>query len=174
MPELMEEVRYDRQKKEEYEKLIKKLKQDVKEIKDEFNVIRSIKVSSSVGDDFESRVVRMQGCVDIVGLPENFKGDNLEAAVLNVFEVARVPMKKRDFYAIHRLRNTRVGIAKVCNGRDANAILRHKKKRRELSHEEKKNLKSQIYVNESLCPAYRRILDKCNTLLKKNMLMHFT
>ena len=32
----------------------------------------------------------------------------------------------------------------------------------------KKKLKSQkIYVNESLCPAYKRILGKCNAILKK-------
>ena len=38
-PELMEEVRYHRQKEEEYENLIKELKHDVKGIKDELNEI---------------------------------------------------------------------------------------------------------------------------------------
>ena len=50
--------------------------------------------------------------MDIVGLPENLKGADVEAAVLNVFEVAGVPMKKRDFHAIHRLHNTRMIIAR--------------------------------------------------------------
>ena len=36
----MEEVRYHRQKEEEYQNLIKELKHDVTEIKDEFNEIR--------------------------------------------------------------------------------------------------------------------------------------
>ena len=91
--------------------------------------------------------------MDIVGLPKNLKGDELEAVVLNVFEVAGAPMEKCDFHAIHR---------------DAIAILRDKKKLCELSQEGKKKLKSQkIYVNESLCPAYKRILGKCNALLKK-------
>ena len=57
-PELMKEVRYHRQKEEEYEKLIKELKQDVKEIKDELNEIRSRRVSSNVRDDFETRLVQ--------------------------------------------------------------------------------------------------------------------
>ena len=105
-------------------------------------------------------------CVDIVGPPENLKGEELEGPVLNVSEVAGVPMEKRDVHAVHRLRNTRVIIAKVCNRRDAIAILRNKKKLCELSQEGKKKLKSQkIYVNESLCPAYKRILGKCNALL---------
>ena len=34
--------------------------------------------------------------MDMVGLPENLKGEELEAVVLNVFEVAGVPMEKRD------------------------------------------------------------------------------
>ena len=60
-PELIEEVRYHRQKEEEYEKLIKELKQDVKEIKDELNEIRSRRrVSSRVRDDFETRLVQTE------------------------------------------------------------------------------------------------------------------
>ena len=60
MPELMEEVRYHKQKKEEHEKLIKELKQDVKEIKYKIKEIRSRRVSSSVRDDFETRVVQIE------------------------------------------------------------------------------------------------------------------
>ena len=39
-PGLMEEVRYHRQKEEEYQNLTKELKHDVTEIKDELNEIR--------------------------------------------------------------------------------------------------------------------------------------
>ena len=111
----MEEVRYHRQKEEEYKKLIKELKQDFKEIKDELNEIRRTRVSSGVRDDFESRVIKIEQrlaeqeqytrreCVDIVGLPKNLKGEDLEAALLNVFEEAGVPIEKRGFHAIHRV-----------------------------------------------------------------------
>ena len=76
--------------------------------------------------------------MEIVGIPKNLKGEDFEVAVLNVLEVARVPMEKRDFDAVHRLRNTRVVIAKVIP-RHAIAILRNKKKLEELSQETKKN-----------------------------------
>ena len=174
----MEEVRYHRQKEEEYENLIKELKHDVKEIKDELNETKSGRGSTSVIDDFETRLIQTERRlaeheqytrrerVDIVRPPENLKREELEAPVLNVSEVAGVPMEKHHFHAVHRLRNTRVVIAKVCNGRDPIVILRNKKKLSELSQEGKKKLKSQkIYVNESLCPAYKRILRKCNALL---------
>ena len=56
---LMNKVIYHRQKEEGYEKLIKELKQDVKEIKDELNEISSRRVSSSVRNDFETRLVQI-------------------------------------------------------------------------------------------------------------------
>ena len=76
--------------------------------------------------------------MEIVGIPKNLKGEDFEVAVLNVLEVARVPIEKRDFDAVHRLRNTRVVIAKVIP-RHAIAILRNKEKLEELSQETKKN-----------------------------------
>ena len=76
--------------------------------------------------------------MEIVGIPKNLKGEDFEVAVLNVLEVARVPIEKRDFDAVHRLRNTRVVIAKVIP-RHAIAILRNKKELEELSQETKKN-----------------------------------
>ena len=42
-PELLEEVRYHRQKEEEYENLIKELKHDIKEMKDELGEIKEWK-----------------------------------------------------------------------------------------------------------------------------------
>ena len=42
-PELLEEVRYHRQKEEEYENLIKELKHDIKEMKDELGEIEEWK-----------------------------------------------------------------------------------------------------------------------------------
>ena len=87
-------------------------------------------------------------CVDIVGLPENLKGEDLQPAVLNVFKVAGVAMEKCNIHPIHRLRNTKVVIVKVFNCRDAIAILCKKKKLCEISQEGKKKLKSQkIYIN---------------------------
>ena len=52
-------------------------------------------------------------CMDIAGISENFKGENLEATVVNVFEETGAPMEKRDSHVTHRLRNTKTVIAKV-------------------------------------------------------------
>ena len=65
-------------------------------------------------------------------------------------------------------------MAKLVNRRDALALLRNKKKLRELSPDRKRKLKTnKAYVNESLCSSYKRILSKCNALLKKKCIASF-
>ena len=39
--------------------------------------------------------------------------------------------------------------------------------------EKKKLQTNKLYVNESLCPSYKRILSKCNALLKKKFITLF-
>ena len=49
-----------------------------------------------------------------------------------------------------------------------------KNKLRELNQHNKNKLRSiKIYVNESLCPYYHKLLGNCNSLLKKNQLKSF-
>ena len=54
------------------------------------------------------------------------------------------------------------------------SILRGKKKLRNLDEGSKNRLRTQkIYVNESLCPPYRKLLGKCNALLKRKLISNF-
>ena len=95
-------------------------------------------------------------------------------AVIKTFDKAGVKVTKRSFHAIHRLQNKKVVIAKLVNQRDALALLRNKKKLRKLSPDGKRKLKTiKVYVNESLSPSYKRILGKCNALLKKKYMASF-
>ena len=108
--------------------------------------------------------------MELVGLPDNTSNGELKDTVIKTFEEVRVKVTKRSVHAIHRLRNKKVVIAKLVNRRDALALLRNKKKLRELSPDGKRKLKTnKVYVNESLCPSYKRILGKCNAPLKKNI-----
>ena len=66
--------------------------------------------------------------VELVGLPDNTNGGELEDAVIKTFKEAGVKVTKRSFNAIHRLWNKKVVIAKLVNRRDALALLRNKKK----------------------------------------------
>ena len=112
--------------------------------------------------------------MELVGLPDNTNDGDLEDAVIKTFEEAGVKVTKRSFHAIHRLRNKKMVEAKLVNRRDALALLRNKKKLRELSPDGKRKLKtSKVYANESLCPSYKRIIGKCNALLKKKYIASF-
>ena len=112
--------------------------------------------------------------IEIVGVPEDLTGGELENRVIKTFEAAGVKTKKRDFHAIHRLANKKVVIAKLVNRRDAIEILRKKKKLRELSPTDKEDLGvGKIYINESLCPYNKRLLGKCNALFKKKKIDSF-
>ena len=71
-------------------------------------------------------------------LPDNTIDKELEDAVIKTFEETGVKVTKRSFYAIHRLWNKKVVIAKLVNERDALGLLRNKKKLRELSPDRKR------------------------------------
>ena len=111
--------------------------------------------------------------MELINLPENTNGEDLEDPVVEAFEVAGVTVKKQDFHAIHRLANKKIIIAKLVNRSAAINLLRNKKPQ-ELNQHNKNKLKStKIYVNESLYPYYCKLLGKRNSLLKNNELKSF-
>ena len=91
-PELMEEVRYHRQKEEEEgrgTRSVRGIRRAIRSVRDDFET-RLIQIERRLAE--QEQYTRLE-CVDF---PENLKGEKLEAVVLNVFEVAGVPMEKRD------------------------------------------------------------------------------
>lgn len=113
--------------------------------------------------------------IELVGLPENVNGFALDELVVDTFQAAGVNVGYGDFHAIHRMKKKSVVIAKLVNRRDAISVLKNKKKLREgLSPADKEKLKSgKIYVNESLCDAYRRLNGQCNRLFRKKKIKNF-
>ena len=159
--ELTEEVNFHRHKEVALKDCIEQLQKEIREMRGELNNIRSERNSR---DKFMERAVETEKrlteqeqysrreCVELVGLSEDIHSEDLDAGVLDAFDVAGIKLKKQDLHAIHRLRNNKVVITKLVNRQDALAILRNKKKLRELHDEDKQKLRSnKIYVNESLC-----------------------
>ena len=123
-------------------------------------------------DGFQSQQYMRRETIEVVGIPDDIDQKLLEVKVVEIFNHAGVKVTTRDFHAIHRLKKKSVIIAKLVNRRDAIAILRAKKKLREVNDDAKKKLgvKGKIYINESLCPEYRRLFGVCNALYKKKLL----
>ena len=70
--------------------------------------------------------------VELIGLPEDTHGEELENSVVQAFEIAGVNVVKHNFHAIHWLGNSKIVIARLVNRWNAIKILRNKKKLREL------------------------------------------
>ena len=113
-------------------------------------------------------------CVELIGLAEDSHGREPENSVVQVFEIARVNVDKRDFHAIHRLGNSKIVIARLINRREALETLQNKKKLYELPRSGKQKLRAdKTYVNESLCFHNKRLLGKYNALFYKKQIESF-
>ena len=62
---------------------------------------------------------------NLVGLPEDILGE--DTGLIDTFDIAGIKLKKRDFHAIHRLRNNKLVVLKLVNRQNAIAILGTKK-----------------------------------------------
>ena len=173
---LQEEVKIHRKNEAQYKENFTNLGKEINEIKEKYSPQGNLKIRTIA---IEKRIAEQEQysrrkTVELVGLPDNTSNGEFKDTVIKTFEEARVKVTKRSVHAIHRLRNKKVVIAKLVNRRDALALLRNKKKLRELSPDGKRKLKTnKVYVNESLCPSYKRILGKCNALLKKKYITSF-
>lgn len=169
---------------------LQELKTEISTIKETLNEMKNTHNNTqehfSPNKDIEQRTINLEKrmaeqeqysrreCIELVGLPEDTNGEELEDLVVQTFETAGVHVRKRDFHAIHRLKDHKTVIAKLVNRRDSINILKKKKKLRQLSEDDKTKLKaSKIYVNESLCRPYRQLLGKCNALFKNGYVNSF-
>ena len=102
-------------------------------------------------DGYSSQQYTRRESVELIGVPDDITDQKkLEEKVVQIFQHAGVKVTTRDFHAIHRLKQKSKIIAKCVNRRDAIAILRAKKKLRELDEGGKKKLgvSGKVYVNE--------------------------
>ena len=114
-------------------------------------------------------------CIEIVGISKDIEKKNLENHVITIFSKVGINLTNRDFHAVHRLYDESTIIVRFINRKDALSILTKRKKLRELNKDEKNDLSvdGKLYINESLCGAYRVLLGKCNALFKSSRIHVF-
>ena len=66
-------------------------------------------------------------CIEIVGLPQDANRGELEDLVVETFDTAGVQVKRRDFHAIHLLKDQKTEIAKLVNRREVLIYSRRKR-----------------------------------------------
>ena len=167
--ELEVEVNRLRGKKGLYESSLNELRDEIKSLKSTIDELKKEREQYKPSRGHHKRVIDLEKrtaeqeqycrreCAELVGLPENTNGEDLEDLVVEAFEVASVKVQKPDFHAIHRLANKKIVISKLVNRRDAVNLLRKLTKNYENSIKATNKLNlTKIYVNESLCPYYRK------------------
>ena len=177
---------YNKKSKKELINLLIEKDQTVKDLKSRIDKIEKQiqqsdvtkvveRVTNIERSAFQQQQYSRRETIELVGLPDNLDGEALEDKVVEVFKHAGVEVEQRDFHAIHRLSKKSVVIAKCVNRRDAIAILRAKKNLREMGDDDRKKLgvRNKIYVNESLCPEFRRLFGICNALHKQKKINSF-
>ena len=102
--------------------------------------------------------------MEIFGIPGSIDNSVLEETVCGVFKKIGAEIDERDAQACHRLKE-KESIVKFVNRKDCLQILRVKK---ELNSLDPTDLdfpeNAKIFINESLCPYYRGIWNKCKKL----------
>ena len=135
--------------------------------------------------------------LEIHGIPESFgEGKQLEDNVLalvnglfthtaegdnpyvtandEAVEVAAPSVSIDDFHAIHRLKKKDRVIIKFTNRRKAHVVLRQKKKLMDKTFLLKHDIRGKVYLNESMCPAYRYLFFVCKKLKYANHIHRFS
>ena len=103
--------------------------------------------------------------LEFAGIPSSVSNDNLEEKVIDILEKIGVKINKRDIQSCHRLHDKDRTIVKFSNRKDSLLILRSKKQLKELSSADLGlPEKTKLYINESLCPYYRGLWNKCKWL----------
>ena len=103
--------------------------------------------------------------MEMVGIPNSIDNSVLEETVRGVFKKIGVKIGERDVQACHRLKEKDRTIVKFVKRKDFLQILRVKKELKSLDPTDLNfpdNTK--IFINESLCPYYRGIWNKCEKL----------
>ena len=180
------------EKNEREKQLLEKIETfdaEMKEMKKEFQAMKDSRQhfqNYEIGD-VEKRIIDLERklyaqeqysrreCVEFVGINNNLDDTELQNNAISIFHKAGVEVTKRDFHAVHRLFDKSTVIAKLINRQDVYELYKRKKILRDLSDEDKTQLHidSKLYVNESLCPAYRILLGKCNSLYKQKKIQAF-
>ena len=152
-----------------------------KEIKDTLTYLKKLEANIAVVKTVNDRLVEIvikterqcwenaqysrRDTLKIVGIPNSVGNSVLEETVRGVFKKIGVEIDERDVQACHRLKEKERTIVKFVNRKDCLQILRVKKDLKSLEPTEldfPENTK--IFINESLCPYYRGIWNKCKKL----------
>ena len=115
-------------------------------------------------------------CTEIAGVPSSITNDLLEEHVILIFETVGVVMEPMDIVACHRLGESGRVIVKLLNRKDAQNVLKEKNKLRSINLFDVNtdtNNKRKTFINQSLCPYYRKLYGLVKDLNNRGLIDSF-
>ena len=115
-------------------------------------------------------------CIEITGIPNSIANDLLAERVILIFERLGLVMEQIDIVVCHRLGETGRVIVKLLNRKDAQNVLKEKHKLRSINLYDDStdtNNKRKIFINQSLCPYYRKLYGIVKNLNNEGLIDSF-
>ena len=113
---------------------------------------------------WENALHSRRDSLEIIGILNSIGNSVIEETVRRFFKKIGVEINERDVQACHRFKEKERTIVKFVYRNDCLQILRVKKNLKSLDPTELDFPDStKIFINESLCPSYRGIWNKCKT-----------
>ena len=115
-------------------------------------------------------------CIEIADIPSSITNELLEEHVLLIFKKLDDVLEAMNIVACHRLGKTN-RVVKLLNRKDFQNILEKKYKLRNIAlynHDESENSNSRkIFINQSLCPYYRKLYGLVKDLSNEGLIDSF-
>ena len=157
------------------------LKINLNELKTKFCKLESdLHISRNVNDKLSDKLVVLEQkyhangqysrreCLKISGIPAEVGDKDIEIKVLEILDAIDGPVNTNlveDCHSIPSKSSPKKAILKLSRRKDSRRVLLNKKKLKQLKPESL-NLPAgvKIYINESLCPYYKKLWTKCRKL----------
>ena len=151
----------------------KKLEADVAIVRNVNNKLVE-RVVATEHQCWENAQYSRRDTLEMVGIPMSFRDNVPEQKVCDVIHEIGVDICDRDIQACHRLKDIDRTIVKFTSRKDCLRILRVKRQLKGLDPSGVDLPEgTKIFINESLCPYYRGIWNKCKKLRDKQKLCQY-
>ena len=173
-----------------FNNILDELKNDLNELKTKFCKLESdLHISRNVNDKLSDKLTVLERkchaneqysrreCLEISGIPAEVGDKDIEKKVLEVLDAIGAPVNTdlvEDCHRIPSKGSPKKVILKLSRRKDSRRVLLNKKKLKQLKPESL-NLPAsvKIYINESLCPYYKKLWTKCKKLWDAKRILSF-
>ena len=173
-----------------FNNILDELKIDLNDLKTRFCKLESdLHISRNVNDKLSDKLVALERkchvneqysrreCLEISGIPAEVGDKDIEKKVFEILDAIDAPVNTDLVDDCHRIpskSSPKKVILKLSRRKDSRRVLLNKKKLKQLKPESL-NLPAgvNIYINESLCPYYKKLWTKCRKLWDAKRILSF-